>query len=70
MHLDRDDLGDKNDKIYLPDGSMIKVPQNQELLTIRGIVPGEYVLNIHMYSSTTIPMYIYSRTKTKVSGVV
>ena len=49
MHLDRDDLGSKNDRIRLADGTMYEVEENRETLTIRGIIPGEYVLNAHMY---------------------
>jgi len=50
MHLDRDDRGSVNDVIQLPDGSFILFPHNQELLTIRGIIGGEFTINIHMYS--------------------
>ena len=49
-HLDRDDLGDMNDVIVLADGTMVKYPYNQEILTIRGFVGGEWTLNLHMYS--------------------
>ena len=49
-HLDRDDLGKVNDVIILDDGSRVEYPHNQELTTIRGFIPGEWVLNIHMYS--------------------
>ena len=49
MHLDRDDLGTANDTILLPDGDIIMYPHNQELMTIRGVVAGEWTLNIHMY---------------------
>ena len=49
-HLDRDDLGHMNDTIFLADGSVIKYPYNQELLTIRGFIGGEWTLNVHMYS--------------------
>ena len=49
-HLDRDDLGHLNDIIYLADGSVIKYPYNQELVTIRGFIGGEWTLNIHMYA--------------------
>jgi hypothetical protein len=48
-HLDRDDLGKTNDVIILDDGSKVEYPHNQELTTIRGFVPGEWVLNVHMY---------------------
>ena len=49
-HLDRDDLGHMNDTIHLADGSVIKYPYNQEILTIRGFIGGEWTLNVHMYS--------------------
>ena len=49
-HLDRDDLGSGNDTIYLADGSVIKYPYNQEILTIRGFIGGEWILNVHMYA--------------------
>lgn len=49
-HLDRDDLGHLNDVIMLADGSVIKYPYNQELLTIRGFIGGEWTLNVHMYA--------------------
>ncbi len=53
MHLDRDDLGDAKDFYMLPDGTVISYNYNQEIVTIRGIIPGEWVLNIHMYSKKT-----------------
>lgn len=49
-HLDRDDLGDINDIITLPNGTQIAYTHNQELTTIRGFVPGEWVLNLHLYN--------------------
>ena len=49
-HLDRDDLGDMNDVIVLADGTTVKYPYNQEILTIRGFIGGEWTLNLHMYS--------------------
>ena len=50
MHLDRDDLGDSNDTITMPDGTVIRIKDNIEIITLRGIMPGEYTLNIHMYN--------------------
>jgi len=50
MHLDRDDLGSKNDTYHLPDGTTIEYPYNQEIMTIRGNIIGMWVLNIHMYA--------------------
>lgn len=49
MHLDRDDLGSRNDTVELPDGSKIKFPYNLETTTIRGTIAGEWVLNVHLY---------------------
>jgi len=48
-HLDRDDLGMLHDVIVLADGSVIECPRNQELVTLRGFIPGEWVLNLHAY---------------------
>jgi len=50
MHLDRDDRGKANDTITLPNGTTVVCPINQEIATIRGIVPGEWIINIHMYN--------------------
>ena len=49
MHLDRDDLGEDNDAVII-NGQKIIYPYNQELTTIRGFLPGEWVLNIHLYN--------------------
>ena len=48
-HLDRDDLGQLNDRLIMQDGSVIEYKHNQELTTIRGFISGEWVLNLHMY---------------------
>ena len=48
MHLDRDDLGKRNDEVVTVAGTIL-FPENREIVTLRGIVPGEYVVNIHMY---------------------
>ena len=48
LHLDRDDKG-HDDIITMPDGTKIIYPFNQEIMSIRGIIPGEYTLNIHLY---------------------
>ena len=52
MHLDRDDRGNYRDTIIV-DGTLIENPLNQETVTVRGIVAGEYVVNIFHYSATT-----------------
>ncbi|HET6522544.1 MAG TPA: hypothetical protein VFG47_22380 [Geminicoccaceae bacterium] len=48
MHLDRDDLGRSNDVVVV-DGREVVNPLNQEVVAIRGILPGEYVVNVHLY---------------------
>ena len=50
MHLDRDDRGMANDVIVL-NGKQIVNPLNQEVVTIRGIEPGEFTVNAHYYES-------------------
>ena len=50
MYLDRDDRGDANDAILI-DGRRIASPFRQEVVTIRGIVPGEFTVNVQYYQS-------------------
>ena len=49
MHLDKDDLGQINDVIYLPDGTRQVIEINREVVTFRGWIPGEYIVNVHAY---------------------
>ena len=49
MHMDRDDLGNLNDRQHVPGIGVVNYPYNREITTIRGIMPGEYVFNIHLY---------------------
>ena len=51
MHLDKDDLGTRNDTIVNADGTESTVEINREVVTIRGIMPGEYIINAHYYST-------------------
>ncbi len=51
-NLDRDDLGHVNDYIYNA-GKVERLPDNQELMTIRNIVPGRWTLNVHFYNRYT-----------------
>jgi len=50
MHLDRDDRGSSNNTI-LVNGKKVVNPLRQEVTTIRSIVPGEYVANVHYYET-------------------
>jgi len=50
MHLDKDDLGSVNDTVVNADGTTSTVQINREVITIRGIIAGEYIINAHYYS--------------------
>ena len=50
LHLDRDDRGMINDTLRI-EGREVQNPLNQEVLTIRGVQQGEYVVNLHYYAS-------------------
>ena len=49
--LDRDDRGSANNTITV-DGRKVTSPFRQETISIRGIVPGEYVVNVHYFLAT------------------
>ena len=53
MHLDRDDRGTLADRIMI-DGVEVETPANQEVVTIRGYMEGEYVVNLLYYKSNFI----------------
>ncbi len=50
LHLDRDDRGEVNDTVMI-DGREVIYPINQEVVTIRGIIPGEYIVNLYYYKA-------------------
>lgn len=52
VHLDRDDRGMLNDTLEI-DGKTVVNPLNQEVAAIRGLAPGEYVVNLHYYETET-----------------
>ena len=51
MHLDRDDLGRSSDTMII-DGEKIIIKINREVVTMRGIVKGDYYINIHVYNKS------------------
>ena len=53
MHLDRDDRGTLADRIMI-DGVEVENPANQEVVTIREYMEGEYVVNLLYYKSNFI----------------
>jgi len=52
MHLERDDLGNSNDTVYVGDQKII-VAANHETITLRGLISGEYRINVHYYKDHT-----------------
>lgn len=58
IHLERDDLGHTSDAVKI-NGEYTIVPLNREVITIRGIVPGEYYVGIHYYRE---PAKVTSKT--------
>lgn len=52
MHLDRDDRGLSNDTMVI-DGKERINPLNQEVVTLRQFIPGEYIVNLHYYKSNS-----------------
>ena len=55
MHLDHDDRGSARERITV-NGRTIQNPLNQEIVTIRGIVPGEYVVNTQEFVANNTDM--------------
>ena len=50
LNLEKDDLGMSNDRWRKPDGTIVTIPINREVITMRGIVPGRYQVAAHIYS--------------------
>ncbi len=53
LHLDRDDQGIINDKVII-DGKDVVYPVNREVVTLRGIIPGIYTVNLYMYDNKSL----------------
>lgn len=63
MHLDHDDQGTISDKANSSNGT-VSIELNEERVILRGVMAGEYTVNVHMYSKTgegptpvTVSMY-------------
>jgi hypothetical protein len=72
MHLDRDDRGNYRDTITV-NGREIQNPLNQETVTIRGVVPGEYVVNVNQFLQATpgtVPVSVKVEKLNPVATVV
>lgn len=56
LNLEKDDLGMSNDRWRKPDGTIVTIPINREVITMRGIVPGRYEVAAHIYSMKYAPL--------------
>lgn len=54
-NLERDDIGSKRDQHTDRHGTVVYNPVNYEVITVRGIIPGEWAVNVHYYASRPIP---------------
>ena len=60
LHLDRDDRGEYLDQVMV-NGEMVTFPLNQESVTLRGIIPGEYTVNVYNFlnaSNQPVPVSV------------
>ena len=69
MSLDRDDRGDYK-KTIVVNGKTIRNPIREEIVQMRGLIPGEYVVNIHHYLATTPDPVPVSVTVEKINPKV
>ena len=60
LHLDRDDRGEYLDQVMV-NGETVTFPLNQETVTLRGIIPGEYTVNVYNFlnpSNVPVPVSV------------
>jgi hypothetical protein len=60
LHLDRDDRGEYLDQVMV-NGETVTFPLNQETVTLRGIIPGEYTVNVYNFlnpSNVSVPVSV------------
>lgn len=70
MSLDRDDLGVEND-YYTVNGQKKLIRHNEEIIRIRKMVPGHYVVNVMFYARKQDPeTYQYSHGPQQVKVVL
>ena len=54
MYLERDDMGQRRSIFDIGGEKTIIDPDNKEYVTLRGTFPGEYVVNVHVYSCKAV----------------
>jgi hypothetical protein len=50
MYYERDDMGQRRSIFDVAGRQTVIDPDNKEYVTLRGTFPGEYVVNVHVYS--------------------
>lgn len=50
MYFERDDMGKRRSVFDINGEEVVIDPDNKEYITLRGTFPGEYVVNLHVYS--------------------
>ena len=72
LTLDRDDRGGVHDTIMI-NGRRVSTPIREEVCTIRGVAPGEYVVNVSHYVATThkpVPVNVRVQKLNPVARVI
>ena len=72
LTLDRDDRGGVHDTIMI-NGRRVSTPFREEVCTIRGVAPGEYVVNVSHYVATThkpVPVNVRVQKLNPVARVI
>src|SRR3989344_3921322 len=68
MNLDKDDRGKLTDTVMDQFGEEKKTDQNEETVNIRGIIEGEYIVNVHMWGKNDSSICPVSMTLTHLRG--
>lgn len=55
IHLDRDDRGLDDEQVVTPSGNVVTNPRNQEIISVRGWIEGNWTVNVHAYSYKAEP---------------
>jgi hypothetical protein len=68
MNLDKDDRGKKTDTTQNQYGEERSVEQNEETVNIRGVLEGEYVINVHMWAKDSSEQTPVTISLTRIRG--
>lgn len=72
LALERDDLGSLGDEVYV-DGKTIFSKGNEEIVMFRGVVPGDYIVNLNLYKCaafiSSAHHYVEGEAHENVNGI-